>query len=306
MEKAKEGEEPRRGVRVRLAAAGEAELGGYAYVPERAGPDVPLLVAVHGISRDAREQARAFQAAAEAHGWVLVAPEFLETRHGDYQRLGRVGRGPRADRALEDLIDACAKRFDLRFGRRFLFGFSAGGQFVHRYLMAHPQRVTAAVVGAPGWYTFPDPRRAYPHGMRVGRELPGVRMVPTEFLKTPVLVVVGSRDFQRDRSLRQTAGVDRQQGQDRLERAVRWVEAMNRLALGHELPQPVQLQVIKGAGHDFTASCVAGLVGTTESFLTAQPLEPAGPRPRLREESDSRAADRPKRENDGPSSPGGD
>jgi len=283
VEAANEGEEAKRGVRVQLAEAGEAKLSGYAYVPERARPGAPLLVAVHGISRDAREQARAFEASAEAHGWVLLAPRFEETRHGDYQRLGRVGRGPRADRALDDLIDACAKRFDLSFGQRFLFGFSAGGQFVHRYLMAHPQRVSAAVVGAPGWYTFPDPRRAYPHGMRVGRELPGVRMVPTEFLRIPVLVAVGSRDFQRDRSLRQTPRVDRQQGQDRLERAVRWVEAMNRGALRHELPQPVQLRVMKGAGRDFTEICVAGLVDATESFFMGGPQHESDRQPGRRE-----------------------
>ena len=306
MEQSAEGGEPKRGVRVRLPAAGEAQLGGYAYVPERAGPGAPLLVAVHGISRDGREQARAFEASAETHGWVLVAPEFDETRHGDYQRLGRVDRGPRADRALENLVDACAKRFDLRFGPRFLFGFSAGGQFVHRYLMAHPERVTAAVVGAPGWYTFPDPKRAYPHGLRVGRELPGVRMVPTGFLRIPVLVAVGSRDFQRDRSLRQTARVDRQQGQDRLERAVRWVEAMNRLALRHELPPPVQLRVIKGVGHDFGENSVAGLVDLTESFFTRKPGESVDSGAEFREESDGGPIDRPKHEDDGPASPRGE
>ena len=261
------GPEAGRGVLVRLAGAGESRLEGFAYVPERARDGAPLLVAIHGISRDAHEQARAFESLAEACGWVLLAPEFGEKRHADYQRLGRTGRGPRADHALESLIEHCGERFSLTFGPRYLFGYSAGGQFVHRYVMAHPERVDAAVVGAPGWFTFPDPKRAYPYGLRVGHELPGVRMSPREFLRTPVLLLVGSRDSERDPSLRQTRRVDRLQGHDRLERAVRWSEAMNGLARRRELPEPVRLQVLKGAGHDFGESCAAGLLDAAEAFL---------------------------------------
>jgi len=257
-----------RGALIRLEGAGDSRLGGFAFVPESAGARVPLLVAIHGISRDAHEQARAFRPVAERRGWALLVPEFDETRHGDYQRLGRVGRGPRSDHALESLIDALRERASIEPGARLLVGFSAGAQFVHRYGMAHPDRVDAAVLGSPGWFTFPDPERAYPHGLRVGPELPGVRMSPRSFLRTPVLLTVGSQDTRRDPSLRQTRRVDRLQGRDRLERAARWCEAMNRLAERLELPHPVQLEILKGAGHDFDACCRAGLVALAERFFS--------------------------------------
>lgn len=251
---------------LRLETAGESRLGGYAWMPQQKS-EVPLLVAVHGISRDALGIARAFVPLAKAQGWALVAPEFDAERHGDYQRLGRVGRGPRADLALDDLVGACAARFGLAWRRRFFFGYSAGGQFVHRYLMAHPAQVHAAVVGAPGWFTLPDPKRAYPYGLHVGRELPGVRMVPADFLRTPVLVVVGDRDVDRDSSLRQSGTVDRLQGQDRLERAVRWTEAMNGLARRRDLPEPIRMRVLEAAGHGFAEAQAAGLVDEVEAFL---------------------------------------
>jgi len=275
------GRDEARGVLTRLEGAGESRLAGFAYVPERAAAGAPLLVAVHGISRDAHEQVRAFETMAESRGWALLAPAFGEERHADYQRLGRVGRGPRSDHALEALIELCSQRFSLSFGPRYFFGYSAGGQFVHRYLMAHPARVDAAVIGAPGWYTFPDPKRSYPYGIRVGRELPGVRMSPGEFLQTPMMLIVGSRDSERDPSLRQSARVDRMQGHDRLERAVRWTEAMNALARRRELPEPVRLQVLKGVGHGFAEACTAGQLTLAEAFLcdpaAKDPETPASP-----------------------------
>lgn len=261
-----EGKEDRAAL-VRLDAAGESRLAGFAWAPEGAHDGLPLLVVIHGIARNAHGQARAFRPVAQARGWALVAPEFDERGHGDYQRLGRVGRGPRADHALEALVERAGERLSLRFGPRHLVGFSAGAQFAHRYLMAHPDRVDALVLGAPGWFTFPDPRRAYPYGLRVGRELPGVRLSPGDFLRRPVLLAVGSRDDARDPSLRQTRRVDRLQGHDRLERAIRWSEAMNHLARRRDIPEPVRLQVLKGAGHDFAECCAAGFVDVAAAFL---------------------------------------
>jgi poly(3-hydroxybutyrate) depolymerase len=255
------------GVLARIEGAGESRLGGFGYAPERAPAGAPLLVAVHGISRNAYEQARAFERLAEARGWLLLAPEFDAERHDDYQRLGRVGRGARADRALEDLIDRFLERFSRAPGPRYLVGYSAGAQFVHRYLMAHPERVDGAVLGSAGWYTFPDPTRAYPYGLRVGGELPGVRLSPSRFLRVPVLVTVGSRDTRRDPSLRQSRRVDRRQGCHRRERAMRWAEAMNELARRRGLPEPVRLSVLRGAGHDFQESCAAGLPDEAEAFF---------------------------------------
>jgi poly(3-hydroxybutyrate) depolymerase len=238
----------------------------YLFVPVDASRDAPLLVTIHGISRNAREHAESFAPFAARHGFAVVAPLFDEDGYDDYQRLGRRGRGPRADAALEHLIDDLERR---RVASRevFLFGYSGGGQFVHRYVMAHPERVRAAIVASAGWYTFPDPSVDYPYGIRLDADLPGVRLLPEAFLRVPMLVVVGDDDRERDESLRQSSALDRQQGRTRVERAKRWVRAMRTEAEERGMRPRVELALLEGAGHSFEESMQAGLGELVADYL---------------------------------------
>ena len=237
------------------------------HIPERLNPTRPVLVAVHGISRNASEQLEAFRAGGEASGLVIVAPCFDRETFPDFQRLGREGRGARADRALDDALARLRKRFGLENERVLLFGYSGGGQFVHRYLMAHPERVEAAVVAAAGWYTFPDSRCGYPRGTRVGDDLEGVALQERRFLQVPALVVVGSEDTERDAKLRRSAAIDRQQGRTRVERAERWVAAMTRAAERKALPPRVGFCSLPGVGHSFAEARAAGIAELSFRFF---------------------------------------
>lgn len=228
---------------------GEPPLDFWAYLPRRTA--TRILVSVHGISESARSHAEHFAPLAERHGSLLVAPHFERPAWRDYQRLGRPGRGPRADRALERLVAAVGARAGVGSGRFFLFGYSGGGQFAHRYLMAHPRRVAAAAVASAGWYTFPDTRRRFPHGIRRGASFGDLELDADVFLRVPLLVTVGERDVERDGSLRQTERIDREQGLNRLERARRFVAAMRRAAERRGMPSPVVLRPLPGAGHSF-------------------------------------------------------
>ena len=252
---------PPRGEVLLLTLSGDPLLEYYTYLPESAGPRARLLVLVHGISEAPRQHVERFSHLAERHGVVLVAPHFARPAFRDYQRLGRVGRGARADDALDRLLDDVARRGHARTGRVFLCGYSGGGQFAHRYAMAHPSRVAAAVISSAGWYTFPDRKRRYPFGTRGQRDLPGARLDPDAFLRIPFLVTVGERDVERDASLRQTPGVDRRQGLHRVERAERWVAAMARAARQRGLPAPATCQTLTGVGHSFTDNVDRGALG---------------------------------------------
>ena len=50
------------------------------YVPHSASPDARVLVSVHGISRNAHEQAAVFSPMCEARGVVMLVPIFDPTR----------------------------------------------------------------------------------------------------------------------------------------------------------------------------------------------------------------------------------
>ena len=112
----------------------------------------------HGsISRNGREHAERFAPHAEREGVILIAPIFdRETLHG-YQRLtNKNATGLRSDLWLDEVVADVRGRLDLQDAILYPFGFSGGRQLVPRYVMGHPSKVERAVIGAAGWYTFPD------------------------------------------------------------------------------------------------------------------------------------------------------
>ena len=226
-------------------------------------PRSPLVVAVHGIARQSRMTLGCFADQASARGYGVLAPHFEEGRFDDFQRLGRRGRGERADLALLDTIDRLSGRVagsdPASAPRVFLVGYSAGAQFAHRFMMAHPERVLGVASLSAGWYTLPDPRRAYPLGMRTDGSLPGVRFEPSRFLRIPTLVAVGSSDTDQDEGLRRSRRVVRTQGSNRVERAHRWTEAMSEIAREQSTPSRVRFLELDGAGHSLGECVRAGI-----------------------------------------------
>ena len=227
------------------------------YVPETVAPDARLLVSVHGISRNAHEQAAVFSRICEERGVIMLAPIFTAEQHDDYQRLGRRSRGARVDLLLNQYVAEVATLTGADVTQIYLFGFSGGAQFVHRYAMAHPHRVARAVVASAGWYTFPDNSQRYPYGIRPHRDLAGVSFNPEEFLRIPIEVVVGAHDTGTS-NLRSTTRTDEQQGRNRLERARNWVDAMRELAFACGIEPSVTLTEVEGIDHSFRAFCQRG------------------------------------------------
>ncbi len=179
-----------------------------------------LLVAVHGWNRGVDNHYKLLQPVADALKAYLITPLFDETTFADYQRLGRRGKGQRADLALLSLLAEVKNRFNTT--RCFLHGFSGGAQFAHRFLFAHPSAVSAVAITSAGWFTCLDRQRKFPFGLRVAGQLPGVRIKIDALLRVPTLTVVGEQDTLRDSSLRTTPVLDRRQGSTRVERALTW------------------------------------------------------------------------------------
>jgi pimeloyl-ACP methyl ester carboxylesterase len=214
-------------------------------------PGAPLLVSVHGIARNAAAHVYKLIDEAERLGLSIVAPLFEKNLYGQYQQLVDTGSGARADLALIDVLDACARLSAANVERVLLFGFSGGAQFAHRFTLAHPGRVASAVLVSAGWYTFPDAALAYPFGLgNEGKTAPpGLDL--ERALRVPQHVMVGGLDVERDKSLRQSEWLDGEQGATRLERARRWVEAMSSAAV--RLPGAVAptFEVLPGVAHSF-------------------------------------------------------
>ena len=217
-----------------------------------APPDAVPLVAVHGIRRRAQDQAALLAARAAELGRTIVAPLFDETNWPKYQQTVRRGR---ADLALLSLMDDL-KAEGFWSGDQFeLSGFSGGAQFAHRFAMLHPDRVRRLTVCSPGWLTFPDDA-PFPYGLgnKPNRSTDWgaeARSRLDKFLSIPMTVAVGAKDCEPDANTRRGESIDRQQGNNRLERATRWTFAMRAEAHRRHVHAQIDLKILPRCGHSF-------------------------------------------------------
>lgn len=220
--------------------------------------DSTPLIALHGISRNARAIWDAFAPNAHTQGRALLVPRFDAAKWPQFQRIGRV----RPDLALLGLVRQLGwdgQKFDL-------FGFSGGAQLAHRFAMLYPHRVATLHLAAPGWYCLPDLHTDWPRGLG---QVPGKRRRRADiaalcqvhlsnYLSLPVRLWVGGDDIQRDASLRQTPEIDEQQGRTRLDRAFAYAEAFARAARANGIMADIDITVLPGCGHDFVQCAQKG------------------------------------------------
>jgi pimeloyl-ACP methyl ester carboxylesterase len=234
---------------------------------------LPVLVMVHGISRNAAEQV--LRASQNGLGnMVIVAPLFERRAMGRYQQLAAGPTGLSADQALINLLDwLIIDGLDAR--QINLFGFSGGAQFAHRFALFHPGRVRRLCLAAAGWYTMPDAGEQWPAGL-AHSPLPAELR---KLLAVPTLVIVGRGDNLRTASLNQSPRIDRQQGPHRLARARAWTGAMKTAALRLQIRANIRLRIIPAHRHQFETYCnEGGMIGQLSEWLEDEP-RPMLPRP---------------------------
>lgn len=222
--------------------------------PGRTAQPMPLAVCVHGYTRQPLDQLRAFAPLARRLGFALALPLFDDRLHRRYQQLLHPRRGTRSDLALLNTLDAAADRHGVDARRLFLFGYSGGAQFVHRFALCHPQRTAALAIGAAGWYTWPDTQHDWPLGLADAQARLGAPIDLERFLRLPMALWVGERDTAADENLRDEPQLASLQGAHRLERARNWADAVRGAGRARGISNDVTLTLLARVGHDF-ASC---------------------------------------------------
>jgi pimeloyl-ACP methyl ester carboxylesterase len=219
----------------------------FIYVPESVleNPESAYILAtIHGYSgrKDNEEginqvkyTALWWAYLAEDNNWVVLSPHFDEERfNNDYQRLNLSIPGIRADLRLNDIVQEVGELIPgINSDKIYLFGFSGGGQFVHRYAAFHPDNVLRAVAAGAGWYMWLDEELHYPVGLDTSTLPYDVKPRIKELMGLDLLILVGSDDMS-DGSFRKTYSVynlNEIQGESRRERAENWVHELERMAM---------------------------------------------------------------------------
>lgn len=148
------------------------------FVPDEVRDDAPVVIVMHGASRDAPRYFDDWSRAAGEHGFVVAVPHFTAADFAGSARfnLGNVFDAESGARlpekhwtfsAIEPLFDDIVARTGSTRAGYTLYGHSAGSQFAHRFLyFVADNRVERALLANAGWYTMPDAGIDFPYGLR--------------------------------------------------------------------------------------------------------------------------------------------
>ena len=148
------------------------------YIP--ASGDVrrmPIVFVFEGADRGFTYLLKAWKQEAEKHKFMVFIPHFDLERFPlpDYQEVGVMNDKDHTIRPAEKqtpaLVDKIFEYVRQSSGSErkgyMIYGHSAGGQFVQRFMLFYDSPyVEKAVIGSPGWYTFPDASQDFPYGVR--------------------------------------------------------------------------------------------------------------------------------------------
>lgn len=161
-------------------------------------PHYQLMVIIHGTGCAIESYIKAAKELADRDHVAVLAPMFpggLIDREdfNSYKLLSC--DGVRYDQILLSMIEDMKKRYPrVETDRFFLFGHSGGGQFTNRFLFAHPERLKAVSIGAPGRPTFLNFEEDYFWGVRDFEKYFDKPLNLEAVRKVPVQITVGELD----------------------------------------------------------------------------------------------------------------
>jgi pimeloyl-ACP methyl ester carboxylesterase len=241
-----------------VSPAGAEPINVETYVPAACtGKPCPLLIAIHGLERNAETARDNWVEAAERYDLLIAAPHFDKERFPT--RLFQQG-GVRDETDPARWLYASIERFfdrALASGRvegtgYVLFGHSAGAQFVHRMALLMPTaRFTTAISANAGYYTLPLREGAggfaYPYSL-VGT--PATDASLSAALGKPLLVMLGERDDDAAHpQLNHSRGAEAQ-GPNRLARGRHFMAAATAEAARLKVEARWREILVPGIGHD--------------------------------------------------------
>ena len=220
-------------------------------------PAGPVLIVVHGMSRNADSYRDYFFEAAYKHGAMILTPEFNRKNYPGSRRFNlgnienRSGAIVPSSRWSFPVIDRVFEQARAQFGflqnKYYLFGHSAGSQFVHRMILFSPSdRMIAAIAANAGWYTLPDLAIEFPYGLKAS---PVEKRILRRAFGQNLTILLGTNDNdETHRSLRQTEEANAQ-GLHRLARGRYFFRRSKEIADRLGVPFRWRIKEVPGVGH---------------------------------------------------------
>lgn len=235
----------------------------WTYVPMHYTSDSKVLFVLHGNKRNADVYRNQWTNIAERNNTLLIVPEFSRKyfpRDVNYN-MGNIFKMDSTDKiispnnrlnwtysVIEPLFDFVKKKFGNSSKGYFIYGHSAGSQFVHRFILFIPNaRVEKAVSANAGWYTLPDTNITFPYGLKSTTAT--MAQLKKSFSKH-LTVLLGMADtLTMSKNLRRTPEA-MQQGKYRFKRGFYFFNHARKQAKLIDSPFNWEIKVAPGIGHN--------------------------------------------------------
>jgi hypothetical protein len=228
----------------------------WTWAPDDRTPTTPILFVMHGTHRDASNYRDTWIPHAKAKDVILIVPEFSQKEfpHDAYNDGNMFDKnGKLLDKkywgftVVEDLFDEVKSLTGNTSEKYYLFGHSAGGQFVERFILCMPNaRYVHAVPANPGWYTLPNFDKAFPAGLKNSLTTPEVL---ARICQKPVTLMLGEKDVDpNDPDLPRMPDA-MAEGPYRFARGQLFFKELQQFAASRDLPLTWELKTVPNAKH---------------------------------------------------------
>ncbi len=227
------------------------------HAPKALNASTPVLFVMHGQGRNGEEYRDQWVMLSEKYSFLLVVPTFSSRDFPDRAgyNFGNVftadgKRRPESQwgyTAIERIFDHVKSGAGLTAATYFIYGHSAGAQFVHRMPFFLPgARVAKLVPANAGAYMLPDFDHVFPYGLKDSG-------VTTDDLKhalqKPVVVLLGEADIDPNHRSIPKAPEAQAQGLHRFARGLNYFKLASEQAVRLHVPFAWKIVTVPGIGH---------------------------------------------------------
>lgn len=253
-------------------SAGNPDVKTFVVAPPKIDKRTKIIVVMHGQLRGAVRYLESWREWASKNNYLAIAPQFDEANWKDSRsyNLGNLFTQGEAEGVIKPasqwtftIVGDIFKKIRGEFGiadKKFdIWGHSAGGQFVHRFLFYKPDApVRTAISANAGWYTTPELETAFPYGWKH----PQFSFTETDlkrYTQIRLVIMRGTSDTGIDDQVRTTPEANRQ-GRNRFERAKFMFDTVKKI----NPRSPWQLIDVPGAAHEQQKMAAAAQTLLTE------------------------------------------
>ena len=228
------------------------------YIPAGAHKETKILMVVPGASRDTQRFHASWLSFAKEDTFAVItigaSKKYFPDEYSYNSGNVITSKGELIDSskwlfiAIEKVFLAVKKRHGFEADKFYLFGHSAGGGFVHRYMLFMPDApVEKAVSANPAFVTLPDRSEDYPFGLK---NMPINSAMMRHWLESDLGVFLGANDIGPRTQPLSNGTKARKQGPNCLARGKKLYREAKSDAKNRNIDFGWTLKIVPRVGHD--------------------------------------------------------